>query len=104
MCEQLRSKTIDLVMNDVNDAFEYAQYYQIIGNSQNPNDAVGRPLVHRSALQQTTGRLWGGGEYKLKTLQEDVLPAFAVSVRLTGNIAKTCLRKLRGTHLISILD
>lgn len=35
--------------------FKYAQYYRIERNSQNPVGAVGKPLVHKSALQQTTG-------------------------------------------------
>jgi len=37
---------------------EYAQYYQIVTNSLNPVDAVGKPLVHISALQQTTGNFF----------------------------------------------
>lgn len=34
---------------------KYAQYYHIVPNSQCPDDAVGKPLVHKSAIQQTTG-------------------------------------------------
>jgi len=34
---------------------KYAQYYNITSNSSSPNDAVGKPLVHKSAIQQTTG-------------------------------------------------
>lgn len=34
---------------------KYAQYYHIVPNSQSPDDAVGKPLVHKSATQQTTG-------------------------------------------------
>jgi len=34
---------------------KYAQYYHIVPNSQSPDDAVGKPLVHKSAIQQTTG-------------------------------------------------
>jgi len=36
---------------------KYAQYYHIDPNSQDPDDAVGKPLVHKSALQQTTGNI-----------------------------------------------
>ncbi|XP_025414020.1 xanthine dehydrogenase [Sipha flava] len=34
---------------------KYAQYYQINPNSQNSDDAIGKPLVHKSAIEQTTG-------------------------------------------------
>ncbi|VVC38233.1 Oxidoreductase, molybdopterin binding site,Aldehyde oxidase/xanthine dehydrogenase,FAD-binding [Cinara cedri] len=55
VCEQLSLKTIDFQVNDTNDVFKYAQYYQIVGNSQCSNDTIGKPLIHRSAIQQTTG-------------------------------------------------
>jgi len=35
---------------------KYAQYYNITSNSSSPNDAVSKPLVHKSAIQQTTGK------------------------------------------------
>lgn len=38
-----------------NEAARYAQYYQVVTDPLNPNDPVGRPLVHKSAVQQTTG-------------------------------------------------
>lgn len=38
-----------------NEAARYAQYYQVVTDLLNPNDPVGRPLVHKSAVQQTTG-------------------------------------------------
>lgn len=65
MCEQ---KTIldttngeNLIDCDMNEdaarvSNKYAQYYRIVSNSQDPDDAVGRPLVHKSAVQQTTGK------------------------------------------------
>lgn len=34
---------------------KYAQFYHIAPNSQSPDVAVGKPLVHKSAIQQTTG-------------------------------------------------
>lgn len=34
---------------------KFAQYYEIVPKTQSPDDPVGRPLVHKSALQQTTG-------------------------------------------------
>lgn len=39
----------------INNMFKYAQYCHISPNSQGPHDAVGKPLVHKSAIQQTTG-------------------------------------------------
>jgi hypothetical protein len=36
---------------------KYAQYYQINPNSQNSDDAIGKPLVHKSAIEQTTGKI-----------------------------------------------
>lgn len=41
--------------NNVTHTSKFAQYYKIIPNSQNPDDEVGRPIVHKSAIQQTTG-------------------------------------------------
>jgi len=36
---------------------KYAQYYHIDSTSQGPDDAVGKPLVHKSAIQQATGKI-----------------------------------------------
>lgn len=42
--------------NSHNNISKYAQYYKINLNSENSDNAVGRPLVHKSAVQQTTGK------------------------------------------------
>lgn len=59
MSNQLRLDMIDVhnYNNTVVNSSKYAQYYHIDPNSQSPNDAVGKPLVHKSALQQTTGEV-----------------------------------------------
>jgi len=44
------------VNNPATHISKYAQYYHIVPNSQSPDDAVGKPLVHKSAIQQTTGK------------------------------------------------
>lgn len=36
---------------------KYAQYYHVDPNSQSSDDAIGKPLVHKSALEQTTGKI-----------------------------------------------
>ncbi|XP_060840095.1 xanthine dehydrogenase isoform X2 [Rhopalosiphum padi] len=60
VCNQLNLTMIDahhLINgnNVITHNSKYAQYYNIASNSPSPNDAVGKPLVHRSAIQQTTG-------------------------------------------------
>lgn len=62
MCEKLSLKmtvTHNLINdnNDVKKMSKYAQYYHINPNSQSPDDAVGKPLVHKSAIQHTTGNI-----------------------------------------------
>lgn len=44
------------VSRSVKDIPKYAQYYRIALNSQSSTDAVGRPMVHKSAFLQTTGK------------------------------------------------
>lgn len=52
----VRSEKNELNGNGIfKNELKFAQYYQIARNSKNPIGAVGRPLVHKSALQQTTG-------------------------------------------------
>lgn len=63
VCKQLDLDTLGVknLVNDVNNAkntSKYAQYYQIISNSQSSDGAVGKPLVHMSAIQQTTGNIF----------------------------------------------
>lgn len=43
--------------NNVMNISKFAQFYEIVPNSLGPNDAIGKPLVHISAVQQTTGSL-----------------------------------------------
>lgn len=66
VCKKLNMETLD-VYNLKNDAdnvgnnSKYAQYYQIVPNSHSPDDLIGKPLVHMSAVQQTTGN-----EFKIR--------------------------------------
>ncbi|XP_025200769.1 xanthine dehydrogenase [Melanaphis sacchari] len=60
VCNQLSStmKDVQHLINDKNaitHISKYAQYYNIAANFPSSNDAVGKPLVHKSAIQQTTG-------------------------------------------------
>lgn len=60
MCKKLNLETLgvkNLVNDDKNvkNTSKYAQYYHITPNSQSFDDTVGKPLVHKSAIQQTTG-------------------------------------------------
>jgi len=41
--------------NAITHISKYAQYYHIDPKSQDPDDPVGKPLVHKSAIEQTTG-------------------------------------------------
>lgn len=58
--KQLGLQMID-VQNDSNthvvNISKYAQYYHIDPKSQSPNGAIGKPLVHKSAIQQATGNI-----------------------------------------------
>lgn len=63
MSQQLGFEIINAT-NDVSCSVKnipkYAQYYRIpLNDSQSPSDAVGRPIVHKSALLQTTGKSSG---------------------------------------------
>lgn len=62
VCKRLSFTTEDvrnLVRNKNSDTtiFKFSQYYHIDLKSSGPDDVVGKPVVHMSALQQTTGNL-----------------------------------------------
>lgn len=55
LCLKKMGQSSPISFNKITNIYKYAQYCHIIPNSQKPHDAVGRPLVHKSAIQQTTG-------------------------------------------------
>ncbi|XP_048259665.1 xanthine dehydrogenase/oxidase-like [Haliotis rufescens] len=53
--ENTQNDTGDVTQDVTQGLSEGVQLYQAVAPEQDPDDAVGRPLVHTSALQQTTG-------------------------------------------------
>lgn len=58
--EKLRLEIIDEQKsinrdNNITNISQFAQYYKINPNSLSSDDEVGRPIVHKSAILQTTG-------------------------------------------------
>lgn len=67
VCKQLNLETLGVKNlfnddNNVENTSKYAQYYHIMPSSQSSDDIVGKPLVHKSAIQQTTGNIFNINE------------------------------------------